>query len=158
MGKNLNTNEPIMTSEQMEIKSIVECFLIIAGNYDIEKMEGIISEKANIGISRLNEGEWQSTVITITEYFEELKPCSVSKFYLSDVFEYISQCEFEEALVNIARVSRADSRLAFWTLFINRCIPDRFSEKFKLNYDLSRELTFSSRTFFYNNFNVWLIL
>ncbi|HQY53324.1 MAG TPA: nuclear transport factor 2 family protein [Ignavibacteria bacterium] len=81
MGKNLNTNEPIMTSEQMEIKSIVECFLIIAGNYDIEKMEGIISEKANIGISRLNEGEWQSTVITITEYFEDCKTRKLQPYY-----------------------------------------------------------------------------
>ncbi len=113
---------------------------------------------SNFDFLKKNCGKLKLIHNTITEYFSQLKPCSVSKFYLSDVFEYISQCEFEEALVNIARVSRADSRLAFWTLFINRCIPDRFSEKFKLNYDLSRELTFSSRTFFYNNFNVWLIL
>lgn len=112
---------------------------------------------SNFDFLKKNCGKLKLINNTITEYISQLKPYSVSRFYLSDVFEYMSQCEFEETLVNIARVSKADSRVAFWTLFINRCIPDKFSKKFKSNYDLSRELTFLSRTFFYNNFNVWLI-
>jgi S-adenosylmethionine-diacylglycerol 3-amino-3-carboxypropyl transferase len=94
---------------------------------------------------------------TITDYISSLKPGTFSKFNLSDVFEYMSQTEFEKVLECLAGVSRAGSRLAFWTLFINRIIPDNLREKFISCDDLSKELYFKSKTFFYGSFNVWKI-
>ncbi|MFZ1322736.1 MAG: nuclear transport factor 2 family protein [Ignavibacteria bacterium] len=79
-----------MTSDQEEIKSIVERFLIIAGNYDLEKMKEIISEKANIGISRLNDGKWECFVITIAEYFEDCKSRKLQPY-----FETVSEWEID---------------------------------------------------------------
>lgn len=70
-----------MTSEQLEIKSIIEHFLIIAGNYDLEKMSDMILEKANIGIGRFKDGEWENTVITIADYFEDCKSRKLQPYY-----------------------------------------------------------------------------
>jgi S-adenosylmethionine-diacylglycerol 3-amino-3-carboxypropyl transferase len=94
---------------------------------------------------------------TVTEYISSLKPGAVSKFNLSDIFEYMSQRQFENVLGNIAGVSRVGSRIAFWTLFINKTIPDKFRGKFRSEDDLSKYLYYQSRTFFYGSFNVWKI-
>jgi len=59
--------------EQEEVKATVERFLVIAGNYDLDAMADMISEKANLGISRFKDGNWETSTITITEYFEDAK-------------------------------------------------------------------------------------
>jgi len=61
------------TTEQEEVKATVERFLVIAGNYDLDAMADMISEKANLGISRFKDGIWETSAITITGYFEDAK-------------------------------------------------------------------------------------
>jgi SnoaL-like protein len=61
------------TTEQEEVKATVESFLVVAGNYDLDAMADMISEKANLGISRFKNGIWETSTITITEYFEDAK-------------------------------------------------------------------------------------
>ena len=80
--------KPKWTPEQEELKSIVEKFLIVAGNYDLEAMDEMISNKANLGISRYREGAWISTTITIDEYFENAKTRELLP-YFEPVGEYI---------------------------------------------------------------------
>lgn len=58
------------TSGREDVKAVIEKFLVVSGNYDTAKMAAMISDKANIGISRYSDSGWNNTVITIGEYFD----------------------------------------------------------------------------------------
>lgn len=73
------TKEQQWTQDQADVKATIEHFLVVAGNYDLDAMDAMIMDKANIGSIRYNDGEWKTNTITVAEYFEksrnnELKP------------------------------------------------------------------------------------
>ncbi|MEW5900184.1 MAG: DUF3419 family protein [Acidobacteriota bacterium] len=106
--------------------------------------------KENIGRLRLVNAY-------LDDYLDTLSPNSVSKFNLSDIFEYMSDWNVESTLQKTASISRPDSRMAFWTLFIPRQIPPGLAGQIQ---DLSAEyekLFIQARTFFYGSFCVWKI-
>lgn len=72
-------NEQEWTQDHADVKATIEHFLVVAGNYNLEAMEAMFMEKANVASIRLNDGVWKTSTITIAEYFEksrsnELKP------------------------------------------------------------------------------------
>ena len=67
------TTEPTWTKEEAEIKTAVDNLLIAAGNYDLEALDKVVFENTNLGISSLKYGGWSNSVITIDEYFEDVK-------------------------------------------------------------------------------------
>ncbi|GGD96637.1 ester cyclase [Planktosalinus lacus] len=74
-----STKEQQWTQDQADVKAMIEHFLIVAGNYDLDAMDAMILDKANVGSIRLIDGAWKTSTITIAEYFEkssnnELKP------------------------------------------------------------------------------------
>ncbi|WP_339893278.1 ester cyclase [uncultured Algibacter sp.] len=73
--------EPQWTQDQEDVKATVEHFLVVGGNYDLDAMDEMILDKANIGISRLDEGEWQNSTKTIAEYFEKAKQNTLKPYY-----------------------------------------------------------------------------
>ncbi len=73
--------EPQWSADELEAMKAVEQFLVVAGNYDLESMQQMISEKANIGISRFSEGTWNNRVITIQEYVENAQNSSLRPYY-----------------------------------------------------------------------------
>jgi len=97
---------------------------------------------------RLVEGNLQG-------YLKTLTPRSVSKFNLSDIFEYMSPASFESALREILRVGLDRARLAYWTLFVPRFVPPTLTDKIDINEAESKELFAHDRTFFYGDFHAW---
>jgi len=87
-NKKTEVKAPKWTPEQEEVKATVEKFLIVAGNYDLDAMDEMISDKANLGISRFKDGAWTSRTITIDEYFEGTKNRELLP-YFEPVNEYI---------------------------------------------------------------------
>lgn len=88
----------------------------------------------------------------IFNYLKKIKKDSFSKYNLSDVFEAKTQKEYEEILKNIERISKSDSRLAYWNNLVIRNNHDIKSiEKDK---KLSEELYDKDKVHFYSNFTV----
>ena len=81
-------------------------------------------------------------------------PDSYSKFNLSNIFEYMSDDEYEQALREIIRVSRSGSKLAFWTLFVPRSEPPQLTNSMKICSSTSVKLSAVDRTFFYSGFHL----
>ena len=79
--------ESVLSPEEEEIKAIVEKFLVVAGNSDLEAMDSMISDKANLGIAVVRDGVWKNSVSTIGEYFERAK-LSEHQPYFEPVNEY----------------------------------------------------------------------
>lgn len=65
--------ESKLNPEEEEIKATVERLLIAAGNYNLKALDEMVLENANLGISSLKDGTWSNSVITINEYFENVK-------------------------------------------------------------------------------------
>jgi S-adenosylmethionine-diacylglycerol 3-amino-3-carboxypropyl transferase len=78
-----------------------------------------------------------------------------SRFNLSDVFEYMSPGEIESLLTELLRVSRPDSRVAFWTLFIPREVPRNRRHQISGDESLQNRLRSIDRGFFYGSFCLW---
>ena len=82
------TKEPTTNPEEAAIKVTVEELLFAAGNYNIEALDAMVSDKANFGIAILRDGVWKNSVITIDEYFEKTKHRKLEPYY-EPVNEYI---------------------------------------------------------------------
>jgi predicted ester cyclase len=66
-------NNSTPNKEEEELKEVVDNLLIAAGNYDIEALDDLVSDKAMIAISSLKDGIWSNTELTIDEYFENVR-------------------------------------------------------------------------------------
>ena len=85
---NDSVHEKDQESEKLKVQSTVEEFLKVAGNYEIEAMAQMIADKANLGIGRKNNGEWETSLITIDEYFESVKNRDLLP-YFEPVSDYV---------------------------------------------------------------------
>lgn len=77
---------------------------------------------------------------------------SFSKFNLSDVFEYMSPAEMEQTFKEIIRVSRPGSRLAYWTLFVQRNVPPSLNKHLEFDEKVMASCQALNRSFFYDKF------
>lgn len=68
-----HTNTLNIESEKAAVKDLVEQFLTAVGNYDLEVIPGMFSDKANIAGASLRDGKWSTYTITIQEFMERLK-------------------------------------------------------------------------------------
>lgn len=93
----------------------------------------------------------------LDEYLRTLPDGAVTKFNLSDIFEYMPEGEVEASLREIGRVSRPGAKLAFWTLFIPRTVPRALDGRMTPSQELAERLLFEARAFFYGGLCLWTV-
>ncbi len=91
----------------------------------------------------------------VEDYLRGLPPNAISKFNLSDIFEYMSEEAVETLLRSIAQASLDNARLLFWTLFVPRGVPLSLRDCIEPVTQLSNELYAQTRTFFYGSVALW---
>ncbi len=155
-----NTSDEILRRthhgfRDIEISTNYFAEYILKGNYsNLQNIHPYLMKshfnklKANCGRVNIVQG-------SLTDYLTTLQNNSLSKLNLSDIFEYMSQEEFESSLKEISRVLRRGSKLSFWTLFVKRNVPKDFRNIFYYDKEVSEKIYASSRTFFYGSFNLW---
>lgn len=79
--KKVTTLEKVWTQDESDVKVTIEQFLIVAGNYELDKMARMMATKANVGTTRLRDGKWISETILFTDYFERAKEKTYSPYY-----------------------------------------------------------------------------
>lgn len=70
-----------LTQEEEEVKATVERLLFAAGNFNLEALDDMVLEKANLGITGLKDGIWQNSVMTVDEYLNNAKNRKLSPYY-----------------------------------------------------------------------------
>jgi hypothetical protein len=75
-------------AEKAAVIDLVEQFLIAAGNYDLDAIPAMFSEKANIGGASLRDGKWKTYTMTIQEFLERLKADSNPTKYTEPVSKF----------------------------------------------------------------------
>ena len=128
---------------------------ILTGRYSKLNAAHPYLQAANFRILKERIGQVQLVCGNLVDYLKSIKPGSVSKFNLSDIFEYMSDEEVESTLQEILRVSRQNSRLAFWTLFVPRPVPASLNGQIIHLSAESEKLYLNARTFFYGSFGLW---
>jgi S-adenosylmethionine-diacylglycerol 3-amino-3-carboxypropyl transferase len=109
----------------------------------------------NFGRLKKCAGRLNLVCAGLEEYLRRLPAGAVSRFNLSDIFEYMSDEEVEACLREIGRVSAPGAKLAFWTLFVPRTVPHALTGRMMENRGLADKLLFEARAFFYGGFCLW---
>ena len=77
-----------LESDKVAVKNLIERFLKAAGNYDVDAMPEMFSEKANIGGVYFSDEKWNTFTMTFAEFSELLKSRSNPTKYTAPVSEY----------------------------------------------------------------------
>lgn len=75
-------------SEKTAVINLVEQFLTAVGNYDLDAIPEMFSEKANIAGASLRDGKWTTYTLTIQEFMERLKSRSNPTKYTEPVSNF----------------------------------------------------------------------
>jgi len=78
-----------LKSDKEAVIHLVERFLIAAGNYDVEAMPQMFSDKANIGGALFRNGEWSTFTMTFPEFLKLLKSEKNPTKYTEPVSKFI---------------------------------------------------------------------
>ncbi len=78
----------------------------------------------------------------------------LSKFNLSDIFEYLSPENTERLLDKIARSARQGGRIAYWNMLAPRSAPESLRDRIRPLPQLSQRLHLLDKAFFYSAFVV----
>jgi Putative lumazine-binding len=62
-----------IAKDEMAVKAVVKQFLTVAGNYNIDAMPALFTEKANIAGAFFKNEKWNTYNITLEEFMEVLK-------------------------------------------------------------------------------------
>ena len=94
----------------------------------------------------------------LLEYIKQIPKNSIDKFNLSNIFEWISENEFEEYLEHIYRISNNNARLFCMSTFTGeRKLNKKFTKYFTYDKKKNEELYNIERNFFYNHLILYTI-
>jgi S-adenosylmethionine-diacylglycerol 3-amino-3-carboxypropyl transferase len=91
---------------------------------------------------------------SVESYLAQAIDASISRFNLSDIFEYISPANSERLFEHIVRCGRPGGRLAYWNMQAPRRCPPALAGRVHPLDELSRRLHRETTTFFYSAFYV----
>jgi len=130
---------------------------VLTGRYGNLETAHPYLRKSNFELLQERVGQIRLVCASLEEYVRSLPPSSMSKFNLSDIFEYVSDETSETMLQDILRVCREDARLAYWTLLVDRDVPSSLANQINPCTAASEKLFENNRTFFYGSFGLWQV-
>lgn len=86
----------------------------------------------------------------IEQFLPRQKDGAFSKFYLSDIFEYMPDGPYEALLRELWRTARDGGVLSYRNLFAPRSRPESMRDLLQPDEDLGRRLNAKDRSFFYD--------
>jgi len=100
----------------------------------------------------LDRLEWHRQ--TIEDFLHMEKHVPIHRFNLSDIFEYMSEENYQRLLRKLAACGRPGGRLAYWNMLVPRSRPEALAEQLRPLTDLAGRLHRADRAFFYSRFVV----
>ena len=100
--------------------------------------------------------EWRCD--SIEQVLAELPNGSLNGCNLSDIFEYMSQADYERLLNEFVRTGASGCRLVYWNVVTQRKSPTTFRHAIRSQRTLAKALHQRDKAFFYRNFVVEEVL
>ena len=99
---------------------------------------------------RLDRLEWHR--ISLEDFLASGRAAGVSKFNLSDIFEYMSGANCRHLLGRLAEASRPGGRLAYWNLLAPRGRPESLADRLRPLREQAEALHRCDKAWFYSAF------
>jgi S-adenosylmethionine-diacylglycerol 3-amino-3-carboxypropyl transferase len=100
--------------------------------------------------------EWRCD--SIEQVLSELPQGSLNGCNLSDIFEYMSQADYEHLLRELVRAGAPGCRLVYWNVVAERHSPQTLSHALRPKRKLANELQRRDKAFFYRDFVIEEVL
>jgi len=127
--------------------------MIIFNRYINENAFPPYLRKESFNILKERIDRIQLKTITIEEFLKECKNNSITKFNLSNIFDWYSDHEFKTILNEIVRVGANKSKIIYSVTRSDRAIPDNITE-LTPDKKLAMELSKKDRTMMYSNYEI----
>ena len=142
-----------------EIPTRTNYFLeyIMTGCYDNIEQSHPYLRSTNFDFLKKNISKIRLITDSVESLIKKLPSESITKFNLSDIFEYMSFSDYLKTIDGLLHISGPGARIAFWTLFVPRRIPVMYGNNLEQQKGLSDNLSKKANTFFYGDFNIWQV-
>ena len=102
--------------------------------------------------ANLDRLEWHCQ--PLERFLDSVDTHTFDAFNLSDIFEYISQENYQRLLAQLIRAGRGGARLAYWNTLADRRRPEAMADRLRALPELSQTLHAQDKAFFYCAFIV----
>jgi S-adenosylmethionine-diacylglycerol 3-amino-3-carboxypropyl transferase len=106
----------------------------------------------NFEAIRANLGNLETRCESVEDFASRDDGVVVTKFNLSDMFEYMSPESYERILRMLVRKSAVSGRFAYWNMLASRHRPESMAAMFRPLDELSSKLHHADKAFFYSAF------
>ncbi|QOT00320.1 DUF3419 family protein [Brevibacterium sp. JNUCC-42] len=100
--------------------------------------------------NNLNRIEWHC--LSLEEYLNNVGKNAFDRYNLSDIFEYMSEDQYEKLLELLVQAGRKKGRLAYWNMLVPRSRPESMEDLLRPLSKLSHNLFKQDKAFFYSAF------
>lgn len=143
---------------QLPMKNNYFLAYILRGNYYSPEHVPSYLMRENYETIRSRLGRIRMVTTSCEEFFASLPENSISKFNFTNIFEWMSEKEFEKLLRETVRVAKNDAVLTYRNLLVPREHPSCFNQYIRSCRTLAQQLHSKDLSFIYNNYVVEKII
>ena len=125
---------------------------ILLGGYRNALPYALRAENFEAIRANLDRLEWH--LGAVEDFLDSPQTGAITKFNLSDIFEYMSEPAYHALLARLCAASKRGGRLAYWNMQAPRRRPESMAQKIRPLDTLANELHRADRAFFYSAFIV----
>lgn len=125
---------------------------IVFGHYRDALPHALRAENFETIRSRLDRLEWR--VASLEATIAALGDASINRFYLSDIFEYLSLPATGTTFAQIVRAGRRGGRIAWWEMMVPRAVPPGLRDRLQPLDELAIRLLARNQAAFYRALHV----
>ena len=129
---------------------------ILTGTHGSALPLALRAEHFDVIRARIDRLEWRLS--SVEDFCGSVQGGEVDRFNLSDIFEYMSEANYEALLRALHSVARPGGRFAYWNMLAPRSRPESMSSDLRPLELLSEDLFREDKAFFYSRFVVEEVL
>lgn len=129
---------------------------ILTGRHSSALPCALRAENFEIIRANLDRLEWRCQ--PLETFLEEEGDAAIDRYNLSDIFEYMSEENYQQLLERLCRAGRPGGRLAYWNMLAPRRRPEMLAAQLRPLEELAQRLFLEDKAFFYSAFVVEEIL
>ncbi|HEY9699556.1 MAG TPA: DUF3419 family protein [Trichocoleus sp.] len=108
----------------------------------------------NFDLIRQNLDRLEWHCCSVEDSLNQIGEASIDRFNLSDIFEYLSEDNYQQILQRLVKAGRTGGRFAYWNMLAPRSRPETMQHQLKSLPDLAQTLHAQDKAFFYRSFIV----
>jgi S-adenosylmethionine-diacylglycerol 3-amino-3-carboxypropyl transferase len=106
----------------------------------------------NFDAIRKNLDKLEIHAMSLEDFLRRLEGVRVHRYNLSDIFEYMSEENYQVLLEHLVNAASPGARLAYWNMLVPRQRPEVMAQQLRSLSDCAKKLHQQDKAFFYSRF------